>query len=147
MQSSVLFIATAVAVVAMTVFAVFAVMRTALGLGSHAAAQVGLDEFARQFVGLSGHHVDALFGKERKGSLADTPRNDNLNAEAVKPAWKRARLMFGGGQRFGMQDGSGVGVHFDDGEFTAAAEVGIEAVVFDRNGDFHYMVLVVYVIG
>lgn len=119
------------------VFAVFVMLRASPGPGRHAAAQVSLDEFFSRFIGLPGHHVDALLGEENQRPLADAPRDDNLNPEAVEPARKRARLMLGRGQRFGTHDDLGVGVHFDDGELAAAAKMRIEAVVFDGNGNFH----------
>ena len=130
----------AMVVIVVVPVAVFVVVRATLRLPGQLAIQVGRNQRFDQLVRRPGHHVDALLSKERQRSLADAPSDDNLNPKAVQPPRKRARLMFGRRQRFGTQNGFGVGVHFHNDEFAAAAEVAIKTSVFNRNGNSHSFV-------
>jgi len=126
--------------VAIVVIMIVPVVRATLRLPGQLAVQVCRNQGFDRLVRRPCHHVDALLSKERQRSLADAPSDDNLNPKAVKPPRKRARLMFGRRQRFGTQNGFGVGVHFHNGEFVTAAEVAIKTSVFNRNGNFHSFV-------
>jgi len=130
----------AMVVIVVVPVAVFVVVRATFWLPGQLPVQVSRDQRFGRLISKPRHDVDALLSKECQRSLADTSRDDKLNPEAVQPPRKRARLVFGGRQRFGMQNGFGVRIHFDDGKFSAAAEVGIETTVFNRNGNFHSFV-------
>ena len=123
--------------VAIVVIMIVPVVRATLRLPGQLAIQVGRNQCFDRLLRRPGHHVDALLSKERQRSLADAPSDDNLNPKAVKPPRKLARFMLGRRQRFGMQNGFGVGVHFHNGEFAAASEVAIKTSVFNRNGNSH----------
>jgi hypothetical protein len=126
--------------VAIVVIMIVPVVRATRRLPGQLPVQVGRDQRFNRLIRRPGYHADALLSKERQRSLADAPSDDKLNPKAVKPPRKRARLMFGCRQRFGMQNGFGVGIHFHNGEFAAAAEVAIKTSVLNRNGNFHSFV-------
>ena len=123
--------------VAMVVIMVVPVVSAPFRLPGQPTVQVGRDQRFHRLIGKPGHDVDALLGKERQSSLTDAPGDDEFNPLALEPAGKRTGDMFGRGQRLGAEGRLGLGVHFDQCKVAAAAEMRIQATVFNRNGNFH----------
>lgn len=82
-------------------------------------------------------HRDAMLRKQSQRPVANTARDDDLHAQFPQPSRKQAGLVLGRGHDFGTQGQLLFGVHFHQGELTAAAEVAVQAAVFIGNGDFH----------
>src|ERR1035438_10510423 len=89
--------------VAMVVIMVVPMVCAPFRLPRQLAFQVCLDQRFDRLIRKPGHHVDALLGKERQGSLANPPRDDDLNPLAPQPARKRPGDMFGRRQRLGAE--------------------------------------------
>ena len=123
--------------VAMVVIMIVPVVSAPFRLAGQLAIQVGRDQCFDRLIGKPGHDVDALLGKERQSSLTNAPGDDEFNPLALQPAGKRTGDMFGRGQRFGAQGGFGAWIHLDQRKVAAAAEMRIQAAVFNRNSNFH----------
>ena len=123
--------------VTMVVIMVVSMVCAPFRLPRQLAVQVGLDQRFDRLIRKPGHDVDALLGKECQGSLANAPRDDDFNPLALQPARERPGDMFGRRQRLGAEGCLGRRVHFDQCKVAAAAEMRIQAAVFNRNGDFH----------
>jgi hypothetical protein len=117
---------------------VMLVVRAAFRLPGQLAVQVGRNQRFDRLIGNPGYDVDAMPGKDGQGALADPADDDQFDAQALQPAGKRPRDMFGRGQRFGAQGGFGAWIHLDHRKVAAAAEMRIQATVFNRNCYFHY---------
>ena len=113
------------------------VMRAAFRLPAQLAIQVGRNQRFDRLVGNPGYDVDAMPGKDGQGALADAANDDQFDAQALQPAGKRTGDMFRRGQRFGAQGGFGGWIHLDHRKVPAAAEMRIQAAVFNRNSNFH----------
>jgi len=116
------------------------VMRAAFRLPGQLAVQVGRNQRFDRLIGNPGDDVDAMPGKDGQGALADAANDDQFDAQALQPAGKRTGDMFGRGQRFGAQGGFGAWIHLDQRKVAAAAEMRIQAAIFNRNSNFHYYV-------
>jgi hypothetical protein len=119
------------------VLVVMLVMRAAFRLPGQLAVQVGRNQRFDRLIGNPGHDVDAMPGKDGQGALADAADDDQFDAQALQPAGKRTGNMFGRRQRFGAQGGFGAWIHLDQRKVAAAAEMRIQAPVFNRNSNFH----------
>ena len=117
---------------------VMLVMRAAFRLPGQLAVQIGRNQRFDRLIGNPSYDVDAMPGKDGQGALADAADDDQLDTQALQPAGKRTGDMFGRGQRFGAQGGFGAWIHLDQRKVAAAAEMRIQAAIFNRNSNFHY---------
>ena len=124
--------------VLVTMLVVMLVMRAAFRLPGQLAVQVGRNQRFDRLIGNSGYDVDAMPGKDGQGALADAANDDQFDAQALQPAGKRTRDMFGCGKRFGAQGGLGAWIHLDHCKVAAAAEMRIQAAVFNGYSNFHH---------
>lgn len=99
--------------------------------------QVGGHQRRHRRIGKARPHRDSVVPEMGQRPATNAARDDDLHAQLPQPTRKQTGLVFGGGHDFGAERLLLVGVHFDQRELAAAAEVAVQAAVFMRNGDFH----------
>jgi hypothetical protein len=128
--------------VTMAVAMVMLVMLTAVRRLDQATLQTGVDQGFYWRVRLPGSHLDAVLGKYSQRTTANAADDDKLDPQALQPAREGARLMVRRGQSLRVEYCLGALIHLDHRELAAAAEMRVQASIFNRNGNLHSAVIV-----
>jgi len=125
--------------VMMTVFVVvvMAVLFAAARLTGQLTAQVSRDQDFHRSAGPAGAHRYTVLAKVGQRPPTNAASDNHLNTLFAQPARKRAGLVLGRGQHLRAQRDFLLGVHFDQRELLAAAEMFVQAAVFIGNSDLH----------
>lgn len=107
------------------------------GRGVERAGQEGVHQLSDRGPRSPGMHADAVFGEQPQGAPADASRDHDPDPLVAEPDREEPRPVFRSRDIVTAEDGARDGVHVHNGERPAAAEVSVQAVVVDRNGDFH----------